>query len=145
MADDNNSNKSPFDLLLETIDATVDLSKLRQEEHRNTTRTPYSGVALLTSPNRNISTTAVMRNVSPTGVGFEVNNIPIKVGDVLVIDFAGAGSAIKNIQGKIQWIAPIEAKKNLLVGLAFENLTIENKEKIKEFFEYLQAEAYKFV
>ncbi len=144
--EDSNDKKSPFELLLENMDnEKVDLSKLKQEENRGDYRTPYTGAAHLTNRAKNSSSKAVIRNISPTGVGFEVNRFDVEIGDTLSVEFFGAGIGITDLKATVQWIAEIPRSTHLMVGLKFFKLTRDKQQKIQDFFEHLQKEAYKFI
>ena len=139
--------KSPFDLLLDVGDAPVNLGSLKVDENRDGFRLPFNGQVVLSNPTRNLMTKAVIRNISPTGVGVETPNFMIKIGDIFQLEFGGDGIGIRGVTCSVQWVAEVEAsaKKNKLVGLQFQNLSADNKLKVKKFFEKLQQEAYKFM
>lgn len=143
--DDSNDEKNPFELLLENLDnKTVDLSQLKQAENRHDFRIPYSGAAHLKNFARHSATKAVIRNISPNGVGFEVNRFEVQNGDTLSVEFFGAGIGITDLKATVQWIAEVPNTSHLMIGLKFLKLSPEKQHKIQEFFEYLQKEASKF-
>ncbi len=152
MSDDIND---PFKMLQDDLKkpSSIDLSSLLKSNRRNKDRIPLDGQAIIYSLDGKVLSPAVLRNVSPGGLGFEVKNIAaanatqVTVENVtqVTVAFGGSGLNIGIVKCNVQWISQIEghAQGAKMLGLQFASLTTVTKQKLDSFFEDLKKLAEK--
>ncbi len=135
----------PFALLLEEIDnpiAPVDLKSKASErsESRQGQRQNLMGSATIYDLQQKMITKAVLRNLSPTGVGFEVHPVMLAAKSEVLVEFHNTGISMGQIHCKIEWTAVMEGhpKYHKMVGLSFLKLPALSQKKLTDFLESLR-------
>lgn len=137
--------ENPFELLLEEIDTPikpVDLKSIASDrgENRHGQRQNLVGSATIYDLQQKLITKAVLRNLSPTGVGFEVHPVMITPKSEVLVEFHNTGISLGQIKCKIEWTAVIEGhpKYHKMVGLSFLKLPALSQKKLDDFLESLR-------
>jgi hypothetical protein len=140
-----NAETNPFELLLEEIESDIqpiDLSEKekRHEELRRAERQNLTGSAVFYDLHEKLITKAVLRNLSPGGVGFEILPVPIDNSQDIYVQFIGSGIDLGLVRCQIQWIAPIEGHhlKHKMIGLQFTHLSSMAQKKLDQFLARLK-------
>jgi hypothetical protein len=139
MSDDVNN---PFNLLLENMQsAPVDLAGLAKTDRRTDSRIPLDGQAIIYSRDGKVLSPAVLRNVSPGGLAFEIKNVFTTSSTDVTVVFGGSGFDIGIVKCTIQWVAPVEnhPQGHKIVGLQYGMMTEITKKKLERFFDSLKA------
>jgi len=138
--------ENPFELLLEEIEtpvAPIDLKSKVSERANNRSgeRQKLTGSASIFDSNQKLITMAVLRNLSPTGVGFEVHPVLLAAKSEVFVEFHNTGINLGQIRAKIEWTAVIEGhpKHHKLVGLSFLKLPPLTQKKLDDFLTGLRA------
>jgi hypothetical protein len=140
-----NAETNPFELLLEEIESDIVpivLSDKEKKHHelRTGERLGLTGSAVLYDLHEKLITKAVLRNLSPGGVGFEIFPVPLDNSKDIYVQFVESGIDLGLVRCHIQWIAPIEGHhlKHKMVGLQFAHLPALAKKKLDQFLALLK-------
>lgn len=117
------------------------LSTLKGEEHRDNGRVNIAaGHAIIYDLQGKIRSKGVLKNLSPGGAGLEVEPLEILPQSKVIVDLGAQGLQLGPITCLVQWVATLEGhpKKNKIIGLKFEDLTVKSKEKLELYIEELR-------
>ena len=140
---------NPFNLLLEDMksgktNAGTGLnfgSLLKSNNKRQEVRTATFGYIDIFDLNKKLITKAVLRNVSPGGIGIEILPIPLKPQLKVMIELGGAVAEFGKIKCTITFVASIDSHPNQhkMVGLKFDSTSGVFKTKMEAFIKALSA------
>lgn len=141
--------ENPFNLILEEINngktkASPSLnfgSLLKSNNKRNEIRTKAYGHIDIYNDEGKLVTKAVLRNVSPGGVGLEILPVAFKPQMKVQIEFGGAISEFGKVRCAVSWVASIDnhINKHKMIGLKFESTSAAFRAKMETFIRSLSA------
>ena len=134
---------NPFNLLLEDMNSGKTNAKpslnfgslLKSNNKRQEIRTKTFGHIDIYDADRKLITKAVLRNVSPGGLGLEVLPVGLKPQLKVQIELGGAGAEFGKIKCTVSWVASIDNHPNQhkMIGLRFDSTSVVFKNKIEAF------------
>lgn len=140
---------NPFNLLLEDMQSGktkagtgLNFGKLlKSNNKRIDTRTPTFGHIDIYDTEKKLLTKAVLRNVSPGGLGIEILPVGLKPQMKVMIELGGAVAEFGKIKCTISWVASIDNHPNQhkMVGLKFDSTSAVFKTKMEAFIKALTA------
>lgn len=140
---------NPFNLLLEDMKSGNTKTStglnfgglLRSNNKRNEFRTPTFGHIDVYNDEKKLLTKAVLRNVSPGGIGLEVLSVSIKPQMKVMIELGGAVAEFGKIKCTVSWVASIDNHPNQhkMVGLKFDSTSAAFKVKMEAYIAAVNA------
>ncbi len=140
---------NPFNLLLEDMkngktNARSGLSfgnLLKSNNKRQEVRTKTFGHIDVYDADKKLLTKAVLRNVSPGGLGLEVLPVGLKPQMKVMIELGGAVAEFGKIKCTVSWVASIDNHPNQhkMIGLKFDSTSAVFKIKMEAFIKALSA------
>ena len=140
---------NPFNLLLEDMKSGKTKagsslnfgSLLKSNNKRNEFRTPTFGHIDIYSVEKKLITKAVLRNVSPGGLGLEILSISIKPQMKVMIELGGAVAEFGKIKCTVTWVASIDnhPNKHKMIGLKFDSTSAAFKVKMASYISAISA------
>ena len=119
----------------------VDLQSkvLTYHSKRTSKREPINGSGIVYNLREKILSKAKLKNLSPTGVSFEVWPCDVKPESDVYVQFNGA-LKIGMVLCTVQWVTDIPGhrKKHKLIGLRFKGLTPLKQKQLEEYLDNLQ-------
>lgn len=136
-------NENPFTLILEEMQSGQTKSGsahnfrnlLKSNNKRIETRTNVFGHVDVFDDDGKLLTRAVMRNVSPGGLGLEILPVVLTPQMTVYIEIGGAGADLGRVKCSVSWVASIDkhARKHKMIGLRFESKSAAFKVKLEKF------------
>lgn len=130
---------TPFDELEKSIHLDsdpVDLNSMvrRFDSIRDSDRESIRGHAVIYDLTEQLIVKGKFRNLSPTGVCFEISPVDLQAADHVFVDF-NAGLNLGMVLCEVQWVREIEGHRdqNKIVGLKFKRLTVLKQKQLHEF------------
>lgn len=140
---------NPFNLLLEDMKSGKTNAKpslsfgslLKSNNKRQEVRTKTFGHIDVYNPDKKLLTKAVLRNVSPGGLGLEILPVGLKPQMKVLIELGGAVAEFGKIKCTVSWVASIDNHPNQhkMIGLKFESTSEAFKIKMESFIKALSA------
>lgn len=140
---------NPFNLLLEDMKSGktnagsgLNFGKLlKSNNKRQETRTVTFGHIDIYDTDKKLLTKAVLRNVSPGGLGLEILPVGIKPQMIVMIELGGAVAEFGKIKCTVSWVASIDNHPNQhkMIGLKFDSTSAVFKNKMEAFIKALTA------
>lgn len=145
---DGSKSKNPLELLLDELTQTnaktsatnIDFSKLlRVNDRRKTERNKVTGSAVLLDEQGRHLTKAVLRNITPSGLGLETHPVRLNTGASLLIELGGEGAHFGRLKCVVVWVKDIEesSQKNKMVGIEFSDTSESFKQNFNKFINIL--------
>lgn len=142
-------SENPFKLLLEEMNNGKTKTGtglnfgnlLKSNNKRIDDRTKAFGYIDIFDIDKKLLTKAVLRNVSPGGLGLEVLSVGLKPQMKLLIELGGAVAEFGRLKCTVSWVATIDNHPNnhKLIGIQFDNKTAAFKTKMESFIKALAA------
>ena len=152
-------NDDPFNLILEemtktqTVTVTKTMTKtgvqtglnfgslLKSNDKRREIRSKTSGYVDIYITEAKGLTRAVLRNVSPGGVGLEIFPVQLLPNMKVVIEMSGIGEDFGRLNCSVSWVASIDGhpKNHKMIGLKFDDNGPKFKAKFEKYIQSLTA------
>lgn len=142
-------SENPFNLLLEDINSGktkagtgFNFGKLLKSNNKRTEiRTKAFGNVDVYDVENKLITKAVLRNVSPGGLGLEIHPTVLKPEMKLLIELGGAIAEFGRIKCTVSWVASIDNHFNnhKMIGLRFDSTSAVFRAKMESFIATLSA------
>lgn len=140
---------NPFNLLLEDMKSGKTKAGtglnfgnlLKSNNKRQEVRTKTFGHIDVYGTDKKLMTKAVLRNVSPGGLGLEILPIGLKPQMKVMIELGGAVAEFGKIKCTVSWVASIDHHPNQhkMIGLRFDSTSAGFKTKMEAFIKALSA------
>lgn len=140
---------NPFNLLLEDMKSGKTNAKpslsfgnlLKSNNKRQEVRTKTFGHVDVYEIDKKLLTKAVLRNVSPGGLGLEILPVGLKPQMKVMIELGGAVAEFGRIKCTVTWVASIDNHPNQhkMIGLKFDSTSAVFKSKMEAFIKALSA------
>ncbi len=140
---------NPFNLLLEDMKSGKTNAKpsvnfgnlLKSNNKRQEVRIKTFGHIDIYDADKKLLTKAVLRNVSPGGLGLEALPVELKPQMKLLIELGGAVAEFGKIKCTVTWVASIDNHPNQhkMIGLKFDSTSEVFKSKMDAFIKALNA------
>ena len=140
---------NPFNLLLDDMKSGKTNAKpslsfgnlLKSNNKRQEFRTKTFGHIDIYDVDKKLLTKAVLRNVSPGGLGLEILPVGLKPQMKVMIELGGAVAEFGKIKCSVSWVASIDNHPNQhkMIGLKFDSTSGVFKTKMEAFIKALSA------
>ena len=141
-------DENPFALLLEDMTNAQTTTKqnlnfsslLKSNNKRSNDRLNTTGFVIVYNADGVGLSKAVLRNISPGGLGIETLPVEIAVNAKVFIEMCGRGETLGRIQCAVTRVSNIDGhpKNHKNIGLKFEETSVEFKKNFEKFYKSLK-------